>query len=174
MKIKRGGEKMKKVMGACILSGVLLSSGLTVSAEGKSTIQKFESVENVNGEKVEVNGVSGSASELTTTNGITALAAGDRNWKVTNNKPLFSNWYTVASASATYAHDKMGARARLFNKSGSLWASDNKSLSKVKSITATATSSNTQVNFNGAYSIGNFTFERSGYTNTYPELRNNW
>ncbi|RAN87313.1 hypothetical protein B5P41_24880 [Bacillus sp. SRB_28] len=164
---------MKKAIGACILSGVLLSSGLTVSAEEQPTIKKFESVENINGEKVEVNGVKGSSSELTT-DGYSTFAAGDRNWSVTNNKPLFSNWYTVASASATYAHDKMGARARLFNKSGSLWASDNKSLSNVKSITATATSSNTQVNFNGAYSIGNFTYERSGYQNTYPELRNNW
>ncbi|KXO03119.1 hypothetical protein AYK81_28455 [Bacillus thuringiensis] len=146
-KIKRVGEKMKKLIGSCILSGVLLTSGLTVSAEEQSPIQKFKSVENINREKVEVNGVSGSSPELTT-NGITTFAAGDRNWKVTNNKPLFGNWYTVASASATYAHDQMGARARLFNKSGSLWASDNKPLSKVKSITTTATSSSTQLNFN--------------------------
>ncbi|MGG0360131.1 hypothetical protein ABEY57_29355 [Bacillus tropicus] len=164
---------MKKTFGACILSGVLLSSGLTVSAEEQPTIKKFESVENINGEKVEVNGVEGSSSELTT-EGYSTYAAGDRKWSVTNNRPFLGNWYTVASASGTYAHDKMGARARLFNKSGTLWASDNQSLSKVKSITATAKSSTTQANFNGAYSIGNFTFERAGYQNTYPELRNNW
>lgn len=176
---------MKKVIGSIALASALLGSGLTVNAVEyqPETVKKFKGIELIEGEKVEVSSLNGSILEVMDespseemaerlSEEITPFAAGVRDFRLSNKKPLGLNWYSLASAEATYEQDTIGAKVRLYKNSGTLWESDNQSEKNSKTVSATAKPGGLINNFNGAYSIGNYTFKRSGYIDSYPELRN--
>ena len=164
---------MKKYVGSLAVCATLLFVSTTAMAQEGKNVKEIEKVEVIDGELVEVFSQVISIPEEPEA-AIGVQAAGDRHASISNHKPFLGNWYTVASSSADYTHDQMGARARLYNKSGTLWANDDQSLENVKSITATARSSSNQINFNGAYSIGDHTFKRSGYKDTTLETKKYW
>ncbi|MEC0204862.1 hypothetical protein P4H39_19840 [Paenibacillus lautus] len=165
---------MKKIVSS-LLAGVLLltlsSTSMAQEVESKKeSVEEFERVEIISGEEVNVSGQIISIPEES----IGLFGAGERRASIENYKPLFSNWYTVATSSADYTQDEITARARLYNKSGTLWGSDSQSLTDARSVTATAKSGINDINFNGAYSLGDHTYKRSGYIDTSLETRKDW
>lgn len=170
---------MKRYLCSLIILVVLVSLASTVMAEESESLKKikeFETLEVIDGELVEVSSQEVSITEQV--DGVNVLSqAGKRYGKISNHKtiPIIGgNWYTVAKSTADYKQDQITARARLYNKNGKLWASDYQSLKNSKNISATANSKNNQINFNGAYSIGNHTFNRGGYKDTSLETKKNW
>lgn len=166
--------KLKRIIPTSIAFAALLTiAPLESSAEENISTKNFEGQTTIQGEIFEFDGVQVS-SGMITPEGIALASGGKRNWSITNYRPLGLTWYTVAKADTQKAHDKLGARARLFKKSGSLWKSNSNTQKNTKIVSATAKPDSYINNFNGAYSIGNFTFEKSGYVHAYPELRKNW
>lgn len=166
--------KLKRIIPTSIAFAALLTiAPIESSAEENINTKNFEGQTTINGETVEFDGVEGS-SVMVTPEGVALASGGNRTWSVTNYRPLGLTWYTVAKADTQKVHDKLGARARLFKKSGSLWKSKSSTVKNTKIVSATAKPDSYINNFNGAYSVGNFTFEKSGYVDTYPELRKNW
>jgi hypothetical protein len=164
---------MRKVICSLLVCATLFSVSSATYAKDNEVVSEVDEVRLIEGKRVEVSSQIISVPEES--DGLFGVrSAGTRSSSISNHKPLIGNYYTVAKSSATTKQDKIFARARLYNSKGVLWQDEDSTAKNSKFTSATARSSTFQINFNNAYSIGNHSYKRSGYKDTFHETKKNW
>lgn len=164
---------MKKIILPAIfalaITGVSSSVSAATSVEYEPSIREFNTVEFIDGEEVEVNGIELTVDEIQS-DSIGVTAAGKRYAKVIAKKPLLSSWYATASSDATYKQNKISAKVRAYKGNG-VQLGKTKSQTVSNSTYAAATVYPGKAIGPTAFAIGNHGFIRSGYKDWYPETK---
>ncbi|WP_067842849.1 hypothetical protein [Amphibacillus sediminis] len=98
--------------------------------------------------------------------------AGQRRSSTKTYKPLFSARYSISKSEADYQQNSIGVRGRIFDKDGGLLKS--KSDSQKHSTIASVKVEDPTNPMKSKLAVGNHTYKRDGFKDTYPETKSNW
>ncbi|MEK4536650.1 hypothetical protein NST21_15205 [Peribacillus sp. FSL K6-1552] len=164
---------MKKLIGSVVvavsIAGVTSSVFAEEPFEYNPTVRNVDTVEYIDGEEVQVNGIELTVDEHPDSS-VGVNAAGKRSAKIEAKKPFLSNWYAKSSSTATYQQNTIGATARAFKGNGTQLGNTATSSISHSTIATAITYPGNEIGPT-AYAIGNHTFKRSGYVDWYPQTK---
>lgn len=162
---------MKKICSLFLVSVILIGVLSTISSASEVEIKVGDSFF-LNGEQVQL--VDEDINEsYESSEGFNLFAVAGKRYSSTKTyNPWFSANYSISKSEADYQHNTIGVRGRIFDKNGSQLNS--KSSTQTHSTIASVTVEDPTNPMKSRTAVGNHTYKRDGFKDTFPETKSSW